>query len=262
MLWTRYVAIGDSFTEGVGDPAPGGGWRGWADRAAEALAARAAGFGYANLAVRGRLLGRIIDEQLPAALELRPDLVSVSGGGNDLLRPGTDVDELAARMDAAVAALRGTGADVVLFTGVDPAGSPVIRRTRGRVAVFNEQLRAIAARRGAFVVDQWSMDVLRDWRAWAEDRLHMSPEGHRRVALAMLEALGVPDVGDWREPPLEPLPELSRGARLLSDTRWARAYLAPWIGRRLRGRSSGDLVTAKRPVLAPLGEDASRSPLL
>ncbi|MFC6878456.1 MULTISPECIES: SGNH/GDSL hydrolase family protein [Actinomadura] len=251
MFWTRYAAIGDSFSEGIGDPYPDGRWRGWADRAAAELASRADGFAYANLAIRGRLLGEILDEQLPAALALEPDLVSVSGGGNDLLRPGTDVDVLAARMDAAVAELRAAGADVVLFTGVDPVGSSVIRRTRGRVAVYNEHLRAIAARRGARVVDQWSMDVLRDWRMWGVDRLHMSPEGHRRVALALLETLGVP-AGDWREPPLAPLPELSRGARMLFDLRWARGHLAPWVGRRLRGRSSGDAVTAKRPAFAPV----------
>ncbi|WP_207709598.1 SGNH/GDSL hydrolase family protein [Actinomadura macrotermitis] len=254
MVWTRYAAIGDSFTEGIGDLHPDGTPRGWADRAAEALSTRAEGFGYANLAVRGKLLDQILDVQLPAALALKPDLVSVSGGGNDLLRPGTDVDVLAARMDEGVARLRAAGADVVLFTGVDPAGSAVIRRTRGRVALFNELLRATAVRHGAHIVDQWSMDVLRDWRCWSIDRLHMSPEGHRRVALAMLESLGVQDAGDWREPELAPLPALSRGARLLFDARWARGYLAPWIGRRLRGRSSGDLVTAKRPGLSPVGK--------
>ncbi|MEW2357233.1 SGNH/GDSL hydrolase family protein [Spirillospora sp. NPDC029432] len=251
MAWTRYAAIGDSFTEGIGDPYPDGGWRGWADRVAEALSARTDGFAYANLAIRGRLLDEIIDGQLPAALALEPDLVSVSGGGNDLLRPGTDVDALAGRMDGAVERLRAAGADVVLFTGVDPVGSAVIRRTRGRVAVYNEHLRAIAVRRGAYVVDQWAMDVLKDWRMWGVDRLHMSPEGHRRVALAMLEALGVPELEDWRAPELEPLPELSRGARLLFDVRWARGHLAPWIGRRLRGRSSGDEISAKRPSLSP-----------
>ncbi|MFB4312667.1 SGNH/GDSL hydrolase family protein [Actinomadura sp. 21ATH] len=251
MAWTRYAAIGDSFTEGIGDPYPDGGWRGWADRVAETLSARTGGFTYANLAIRGRLLEAIIDGQLPAALALEPDLVSISGGGNDLLRPGTDVDALADRMDGAVERLRAAGADVVLFTGVDPVGSAVIRRTRGRVAVYNEHLRAIAARRGAYVVDQWAMDVLKDWRMWGVDRLHMSPEGHRRVALAMLEALGVPELEDWRAPELEPLPELSRGARLLFDVRWARGHLAPWIGRRLRGRSSGDEISAKRPSLSP-----------
>ncbi|MGI5167596.1 SGNH/GDSL hydrolase family protein [Spirillospora sp. CA-253888] len=251
MAWTRYVAIGDSFTEGIGDAYPDGSPRGWADRAAEALAAREPGFTYANLAIRGKLLDQIIDEQLPAALALGPDLVSISGGGNDLLRPATRVEDLGARMDAAVARIRATGADVVLFTGVDPAESAVIRRTRGRVAAYNGQLRDIAERHGAHLVDQWSMDILRDWRMWGIDRLHMSPAGHRRVALAMLESLGVPDVEDWREPKLQPLPELSRGARLLFDLRWARGYLAPWVGRRLRGRSSGDQITAKRPTLAP-----------
>ncbi|WP_433327486.1 SGNH/GDSL hydrolase family protein [Spirillospora sp. CA-294931] len=251
MAWTRYVAIGDSFTEGLGDPYADGEWRGWADRVAEALSARVDGFGYANLAVRGRLLDQIIAEQLPPALDLKPDLVSISGGGNDLLRPKTDVDALAGRMDAAVARIRDAGADVVLFTGVDPVGQPVISRTRGRVAVFNELLRGIAARRGAHVVDQWSMDVLRDSRMWGVDRLHMSSDGHRRVALATLEALGVEgaEPGAWREPVLAPLPELGKGARRLHDLRWARGYLAPWVGRRLRGRSSGDAVTAKRPAL-------------
>jgi lysophospholipase L1-like esterase len=253
MSWTRYVAIGDSFTEGLGDPDPRSpdGWRGWADRVAEELAARTEGFTYANLAIRGRLLGQIIEEQVPAALALAPDLVSISGGGNDLLRPGTDVDALADRAEDTVRRLRSAGADVVLFTGVDPVGSPVIRRTRGRVAIYNEHIRGIAARQGAYVVDQWAMTVLRDWRMWSTDRLHMSPAGHSRVALATLEALGVPTEGDWREE-LPPLPELSPGARRLSDLRWASGFLVPWVGRRLRGRSSGDHVVAKRVRLAPL----------
>lgn len=255
MLWKRYVAIGDSFSEGLGDPDPviPGQWRGWADRVAETMAAVPGGadFRYANLAIRGRLLDRIIDEQVPAALELSPDLVSISGGGNDLLRPGADVDSLAAQLDDAVEKLREAGADVVVFTGVDPVGSPVISRTRGRVAVFNEHLRAIASRRGAHVVDQWAMEVLRDWRCWSSDRLHMSPEGHRRVSLATLETLGLRPGSDWREP-LKPLPKLSRGAQLLWDVRWAREFLGPWVGRRLRGRSSGDHVTAKRPTAGPV----------
>ncbi|HEY7489304.1 MAG TPA: SGNH/GDSL hydrolase family protein [Streptosporangiaceae bacterium] len=254
MSWTRYVAIGDSFTEGLGDPDPGhpGGWRGWADRVAEALAPHSDGFTYANLAVRGRLLGQIVDEQLPEAVALGPDLVSVSGGGNDLLRPGGDPDALGGVLDDAVGRLRASGADVILFTGMDPIDTPVIRRLRGRVAAFNEHIRTIADRHAAFIVDQWTMPILRDWRMWCPDRLHMSPAGHRRVALAVLEALGQPVVdATWRAP-LPPLPELSRGARVLRETRWARTYFAPWVVRRLRGVSSGDHITAKRPGLAPM----------
>lgn len=251
MAWKRYVAIGDSFSEGLGDPYPDGGWRGWADRTAEGLATRTDDFSYANLAIRGRLLDAIIDEQLPAALEMRPDLVSMSGGGNDMLRPGADVDELAGRLDAAVARMRAAGADVVLFTSADPIEVPVIRLSRSRLQVFNDHLRLVAAKHGAYVVEQWQMDVLRDFRLWTPDRLHMGPGGHRRVALATLEALGLP-AEDWREPELEPLPELSKGARRLWHARWARGYFAPWIGRRLTGRSSGDAVTAKRPTLTPI----------
>jgi lysophospholipase L1-like esterase len=252
MSWTRYVAIGDSFTEGLGDPYPGnpGSWRGWADRVAEELAGRTDAFTYANLAIRGRLLGQIIDGQLPEALALQPDLVSLSGGGNDLLRPGTDVNALGARLDDAVGRLRAAGADVILFTGVDPTDTPLIRRTRGRVAAFNEHINAIARHRGAYVVDQWTMRVLCDWRMWGADRLHMSPAGHRRVALAVLETLGLPVEAGWREP-LPPLPELGRGARLLREMRWTRTYLFPWMVRRLRGQSSGDHITAKRPGLSP-----------
>jgi lysophospholipase L1-like esterase len=256
MSWTRYVALGDSFTEGLGDPDPvaPGGWRGWADRVAETLAQRSDDFSYANLAVRGRLLGRIVGEQLPAALTLRPDLVSMSGGGNDLLRPGADVDALGALLDEAVGRLRDDGIDVILFTGVDPLDSPVIRRLRSRISAYNEHVRTIGSSRGTYVVDLWTMQILRDWRMWAADRLHMSAAGHRRVALAVLETLGLPVETEtpWREP-LPPLPELRYSARLLRDMRWARAHLAPWVIRRLRGQSSGDQLTAKRPGLTPPG---------
>ncbi|HEU5159947.1 MAG TPA: SGNH/GDSL hydrolase family protein [Streptosporangiaceae bacterium] len=254
MSWTRYVAVGDSFTEGLGDPDPltTGGWRGWADRVAEALARHTSDFHYANLAIRGKLLGEIVAEQLPEALALRPDLVSISGGGNDLLRPGVDVDAIGALLDEAVGRVRDEGIEVIMFTGMDPSESPVIRRLRGRIAAYNEHAYAIAAARGAFVVDLWTMPVLRDWRMWEPDRLHMSPAGHRRVALAVLEQLGLPvEATSWREP-LPPLPELRRSARLLREMRWARTYLVPWVVRRLRGQSSGDGLTAKRPVLSPL----------
>jgi lysophospholipase L1-like esterase len=257
MSWTRFVAIGDSFTEGLGDPDPlnPGAWRGWADRVAEALArhtADDADLTYANLAIRGKLLGEIVAEQLPEGLTLRPDLVAISGGGNDLLRPGVAVDAIGELLDEAVARLRDDAIEVIMFTGADPVESPVIRRLRGRIAAYNEYVHSIAAARGAHVVDLWSMPILCDWRMWGADRLHMSPAGHRRVALAVLETLGLPvDETTWRAP-LPPLPELRRSARLLREMRWARSYFAPWVMRRLRGQSSGDDLTAKRPALTPL----------
>ena len=151
MTFHRYLALGDSFTEGVGDPDPArpNGLRGWADRVAEALAERTDDFGYANLAIRGRKLGAIIEEQLEPALALEPDLVTIHGGGNDVLRPRVDIDALAATYDAAIGRLSATGARVVMFTVYDPGSGGIYGPVRGRMAIFNEWVREIADRHTA-----------------------------------------------------------------------------------------------------------------
>ena len=251
--WRRYLALGDSFTEGLSDPDPErpGEFRGWADRLAEHLAT---GFPdgdveYGNLAIRGRLLQQVLDEQVPVALEAQPDLVSLVAGGNDLLRPGSDPDALAASLEAAVVRFRDAGADVLLGTGVDPRLTPVIRRVRGKVAVFNAHIWSVAARAGAAVLDQWGAAWLLDARLWDTDRIHLTSEGHRRMALAAATALGVPvpESDDWRTP-LPPLPPRTMSAALREEAAWVRTFAAPWVGRRLRGRSSGDGRAPKRPV--------------
>jgi lysophospholipase L1-like esterase len=249
--YSSYVALGDSFTEGLEDSDQAGGYRGWADRLAEHLAAATTsdtGLHYANLAVRGKVLRQIVDEQVPRAVELRPELISFSAGGNDLLRPRTDPDALAVVMEDAIRRLRGTGADVLLFTSFDTRDVPVLRRIRGKMAMYNLHVRSIADRHGCRLVDLWSMRTLLDPRAWAPDRLHLSTEGHRRVALAACEVLGVPATGDWREP-WPATPSVGWLTSRKSDLEWAKTYFLPWIQRRLQGRSSGDEVTAKRPDL-------------
>jgi len=253
--WTRYVALGDSLTEGMADPDPSdpGRQRGWADLLAATLSRRRVAAGeapleYANLAVRGRLLGQILTEQLPAARDLGPDLVSLIGGGNDILRPGADVDRLLGELEDAVAGLRGAGVDVLMGTGFDPAGSPVIRLTRSKVGVYNAGIWSIAHRHGAFVLDAWGMRSLHDWRMWAEDRIHLSTEGHERVTQAAVVALGLePDDAAWDDP-LTPLPPVARADQWRGNVRWARAYALPWVQRRLRRQSSGDLRRAKYPA--------------
>lgn len=264
---SSYAALGDSFTEGLNDYAPAGGYRGWADRFAEHLAGRCGELRYANLAIRGKLLGEVVDQQLPAAIAMAPELVSLAAGGNDLLRPGADPDLLAEVFDGAVASLCEAGCQVLVVTGFDPRTFPVIRWIRGKVAVYNMHLRAIADRHHCSVVDLWSMPVLCDPRVWSEDRLHLTAEGHRRVALRACEVVGVPADDDWRVPlPIQggaPKPALTGwlAARQL-DTRWARKYAVPWVRRRMRGVSSGDGVVAKRTGLLPLdgpAESVTRS---
>ncbi|HTU07196.1 MAG TPA: SGNH/GDSL hydrolase family protein, partial [Trebonia sp.] len=259
-----FVAIGDSFTEGLNDPAPGGGFRGWADRLAGLLAAEYPDLRYANLAVRGKLLRQIVAEQVPAAVAMSPGLVSIAGGGNDILRPGADPDTLAELFDVAVARLRQEGCRVLMFTGSDPAGIPVLRRLRGRIAAYDMHLRAIADARGCDLVDLWSMRFLRDKDAWSADRLHLSPASHQRIALRACEVLGVPVTEDWRvsqpgagdsggletagqtlagagtETGALARPGVARAAWVAArreDAKWAREYLLPWVNRRLHGTS-------------------------
>lgn len=246
--WTRYVAIGDSFTEGIGDPEPAspGGYRGWADRVAEVLATRAKDFAYANLAVRGKLIKQIADDQIDPALALAPDLISISAGGNNIIRPGSDPDVVAGLLDDAVARLASDGATVLMFTGPDIAGTPVLNRARGKVAIFNENIHTIALKRGAIVADMWALRELSDPRMWAPDRLHFSPIGHNTIARMVLNTLGVEN--DLQPFNPEPMPAVSWRQARTEDLVWARTHFAPWIMRRLRGRSSGDHIQPKRPT--------------
>ncbi|MFI5760864.1 SGNH/GDSL hydrolase family protein [Streptomyces sp. NPDC051563] len=274
-----YAALGDSFTEGVGDPGPGDTFLGWADRLAVLLAdrreeqherrqeqqhepyegqhghpgeaARSGGFRYANLAVRGRLLDQIVAEQVPRAKELAPDLVTFCAGGNDIIRPGSDPDAVAERYEAAVRDLTGSVGLVVITTGFDTRDVPVLKHMRGKIATFSAHVRSIADRYECPVLDLWSLKSIQDRRAWDADRLHLSPEGHTRVALRAAQVLGLdtPADPDQPWPPMRP-----RGSvdTTRDNIHWAREHLVPWIGRRLRGESSGDHVQAKRPDLLPL----------
>jgi lysophospholipase L1-like esterase len=290
-----FVALGDSFTEGIGDmagapgdlaegigdvgwapgsfagpaegvPADGIGPGGWADRFADRLAEVRPGLCYANLAVRGKLLREVGAEQVPRAIAMRPDLVSLAAGGNDLLRWRADPDLLGQIIDDQVRKLTEAGCGVLLFAGFDPGTFPLIRLIRRRAAIFNAHIRVAARRHGCSLVDLWSMRILRDPREWCADRLHLSPDGHRRVALRACEVMGVTVDEDWRDPlPAEPVPAaaLARAGQLLTarrqDGRWAREHGAPWVSRRLRGVSSGDGALAKRPELLPLANVRTRS---
>ena len=235
--WERYVALGDSLTEGLCDPGPSGD-RGWADRLALLLAARG-GIGYANLAVRSRRVADLCGPQLQRALELRPDLVSVFIGSNDLVLVRADVDVLAARLETAVTRLRKSGADVVLVTPFLPrrAASAVYVR---RFAAFAAALAAVAERTGAILVDTDRHPGLGARENWAEDLVHLSSRGHRLLAYIVGEQLGVPHA--------EALGELDAALheheRITRGT-WWRRHALPWIWRRLRGRTAGDGRVAK-----------------
>ncbi len=253
MTTLRYVALGDSQTEGLLDPDDTGGYRGWADRFAELVcAAGSPHLQYANLAVRGRLIGAIRREQLDAALALRPDLATVMAGLNDLIRPGCDVDAVLGELDTLIGRLRDSGAVVLTNTYPDVAKvAPLLARLGPRFVAVNAGIREVAARHGALVVDFDREGVGTDARIWSPDRIHANPLGHALMASAFADTLGLPGFDGWRDP-LPPVAVVSRGRRAVAEARWITTTLGPWIGRRLRGRSSGDGIDAKRPDLLPV----------
>ena len=243
-MFSRYVALGDSFTEGVGDPDPArpNGLRGWADRVAEVLATQVPDLGYANLAIRGRKLRQVVDEQVAPALALAPDLVSIHAGGNDVLRPRVDLDALAATYDDAIGRLADGGAHVVMFTIFDPGGSGLYAALRGRMAVFNEFAREISERHGASLVDMWRMRERHLPHVMTSlmdgDRMHLNPLGHQRIAIAVLDALEVPHalVPDVPAPRRGPDPAGAAPRRRHLDARVPGALGAPPADRPVLGR--------------------------
>ncbi len=254
MSYHRYVAIGDSCAEGLDDPYPdGSGYRGFADLAAARLAELDPDLHYANLAVRGRRLDQILAEQVPLAVRLRPDLVTLFGGGNDILQGRWRSTAVAANLDATVRALTGVARTVVLFTLPDLARRlPGMGRLRPRVNLLNALITATAARYRAVLVnvreDPWCEDI----RLYGADRLHLGELGHRRVAGHLLTALDVP-AGDW----LAPLPDADHEPywRLAArQWEWVRRHMAPavrdLVRNRIVGREPGDGFLPKRPDLA------------
>jgi lysophospholipase L1-like esterase len=250
-----FVAVGDSFTEGLDDLYPDGTVRGWADRVAELLAAQQGHVNYANLAVRGKVLRQIVEDQFPTTLAARPDLITFSAGANDILRPGSDPDAVAERFEVALTSLRASGSRIVVIIGADPGRTPVVRLVRGKLAIFNEHMRAISARAGCELVDLWALTSLRDPRAWGPDRVHLSADGHDRVARLVARQLGLPAADPYEGWPEPPTPKTRR-----DDLQWTREFFLPWLGRRLRGRSTGDGYQPKRPELALLRVDPIRTP--
>lgn len=251
--YERYVALGDSQTEGMGDGDDLVGLRGFADRLAEHLAVSGPGLRYANLAVRGRLATQVRAEQLEPALALRPDVASVMAGVNDLLRPGFDAARVAGELEAMFAALTAAGARVVTLTVPDIGRiAPLARPLAPRVTALNARIREAAGRHGVAVAETGLAGAATDPRMWGTDRLHASPLGHERIAAALAHALELPGSSDAWTRPLPPLAAPSAARRAAAELRWAGAFLGPWLGRRLRGRSSGDGRAAKRPLLLPL----------
>lgn len=251
MSYRRYVAIGDSSTEGLIDPDGQGGYRGWADRLAQHLAdAQDEPLEYANLAIRGLRAHAIRTEQLDEALAMRPDLMTVFAGVNDVIGPVCDFDLVRAELVIMFGEARRAGCTVVTFTMPDPTAiNPLAARLRDRVAKLNAVIRGEAERHGVLLVDFATYPVAADPRLWFDDRLHGNTLGHTRVAAALAWRLGLPGFDEtWTEPLAEDRAPRTRRERLGGDVDWVVNYLAPWVGSGIRGLPARLGVDPKRPV--------------
>jgi lysophospholipase L1-like esterase len=237
--WRRYVALGDSMSEGLMDHTPAGPMWGWADRLAQKLAdSQDQEIRYANLAVRGSIAAQVHDEQLPVAMALEPDLASVVAGVNDLLRPRFDLKETIWNVENAWAQLRAAGATVLSFTFPDITSSMVLPpHYARRLASLNHAIRTAAARHDVLVVDLANEPTALHPGFWAPDRLHANEIGHDRISAAMAHILGLPGADDSWSAPLPPLPARGVIGRTRGHLAWARGEVLPWM---LRVAARGD----------------------
>lgn len=251
--YTRYVALGDSQTEGLWDGDDSTGLLGFADRLAMLLNEHTPGVRYANLAVRGKQIRDVIDDQLPRALQMRPDLITICVGMNDVTRPARSIDRALEDLDLLHDLLAESGATIVTTTFPDLAKIlPVGRLLASRVQQVNEVIRVAADRHGFRLVDLYAAPSMTDPETWSPDRVHGSPRGHALFAAAAAEALELPGSShDWTVKRAHVEPPGFR-SRMYSQVLWTQNLLMPWVWRHLRGRSSGAGREPKHPSLEPL----------
>jgi lysophospholipase L1-like esterase len=255
----RYVAIGDSQTEGLWDGDDSAGLIGFADRLAEIIDSHCPGLHYANLAVRGRRIRDVLDDQLPTALGMKPDLVTVCVGMNDVTRPGRNFDTALRLLDDIYDTLAGTGATVATTTFPDVTRIlPVGRLIAGRVHRINDTIRGAAERHGFALVDLYAAPSMTELDTWSDDRVHGSTLGHIRFTEAAVEALGLPGGNHGWAHPSGPPQRATLREQAYAQLQWTRHMLLPWAWRHLQGRSTGDGREPKRPQLAPV-RPAARS---
>ena len=248
-VFTRFIALGDSMTEGMCDEIVDGNYRGWADRVADTLAKANPNFSYMNLAIRGKLLHQVIDDQIPAAVRFvtGPEtLVSFHAGANDVLRPNYQAEVAFAKYEKGISDLAKIGATMIVFTVVDrvEGNGKTAQLWHERFSAFNVNVRTVANKYGATIIEADDARWMADLRFLAKDRLHLNSDGHWRLSQAVLEKLGKDFDAAWKIP-LAPAAKKPKIKKRIEDLFWIISFVAPWIWRRLRGRSSGDGRRAK-----------------
>ncbi|MBB3053241.1 lysophospholipase L1-like esterase [Prauserella isguenensis] len=231
----RLAVLGDSTAVGLGDPLPGGAWRGVGPLVAEALGVPPDR--YANVSFTGARVGCVRTVQLPGVLEVAPDVAVVIAGMNDTLRSDFDTATLADDLDATVVGLQEAGTTVVTVRFHDHGRvfrlpGPLRRAHAARVGALNDAVDTVVARRGALCVDLDVLPGAYDLDSWSVDRLHPSERGHRLLALAVTDVLA----GSGFAVPAPVSLACSGGAAsgTVDHVAWLLGKGVPWLWRRGR----------------------------
>jgi len=255
-VFASYVAIGDSLSEGLGDFDfhSDRHHKGWTDRLAAMLSAHAENLGhefhYANLALRGSKLKTILTKQLQQALELKPDLVTIMAGSNDLVTG--NLEELEATFRNGLRQLQAAGCRVVVVTTIRPSHLNLFKVVLPMAEAISSMLVRLAQEASVDVLDVHSIESFSDIRYWAEDMVHFSGHGHIVIANKAAALMGIPqrmpeaNATDMHKP--------SRG--LVGTARWFVLYAIPFIQRRIKGTTSGDNMLPKHQNLVPYSNQA------
>ncbi len=229
-----------------------GQYRGWADRVADVMAQYHPDFTYSNLAIRGKLVRQVVDEQIePAIAQVSgaDTLISFHAGANDVIRPGYKSETVLALYADAVRRLAASGATLILFTVLERTGNTgrSAKMWEARFREFNRNVRSVGFEVGAIIADPNKEIAFSDRRFLAFDRLHLNSMGHYRVAQAVLELLELPFDATWRDalPPAKANPKIMRA---FITAMWFITFALPWMWRRARGKSSGDGRSCKYPT--------------
>ncbi len=225
------AVLGDSVGLGIGDPALGGGWRGFGPLLAEALG----GAQLTNLSVSGSRVGGVLTDQLPVALAARPDVTVLMVGMNDTMRSDFDPGQLHAELDHMVGALVAAGSVVITAKyhehhRVFRLPGPIRRALACRIGALNDILDRVGERHGAGVIDLGQVEGIYDTKAWAIDRLHPSELGHRLLAKAIADQLAAKGTTVHKEVSLQCAG--GRNPSRVAHVAWLLFKGLPWLIRR------------------------------
>ncbi len=192
--WQHFVAMGDSFTEGFGDAVDGFAKLGAVDRLAAALRQSNPDLRYTNLAQRGLMVTEIRKQQLETALDLKPDLVSIVAGANDIMTGRFSAARWEEEFRTLYEALTQAGAAVIAgnlpeFPILRTLKEPLQARLRSNFARGNNIIQRLAAQHQVILVDAWEISQRSGREDWSEDGVHLNSRGYLKFAQETLKVL-------------------------------------------------------------------------